>query len=362
MLYQRYLFISNLILSSAICLVLILLIWFTRASSFVNYITENGIELSKFFQLFILILPWLLMVIIPISIFTGTLININRMIGNNEISILKISGLTKLQICKPIILLALIGSILCYFLSFFLMPYANRYLRQSKSAINENYTNLVFKSQTFESFKNLTLYSKKRDENNNLVEVFLHDTRSPQYNLTITAKQGKIVIQDNSALLEMDQGTIQKFNYSSQKTEIIEFDHYLFNLSESNTAKTNNNLKPNEYFFLELFNLDQNLSETEYKKLISERHERIVDPLLSIVLTLIAVAFVMQGEFSRKQNSKNILKAIAIASSYFVLNIISYGFIKYSELYAILPYLNFFIFTIISFRVLNNNYRLKYAR
>jgi len=362
MLYQRYLFISNLILSSAICLVLILLIWFTRASSFVIFITENGIELSKFFQLFILILPWLLMVIIPISIFAGTLINTNRMINNNEISILKISGLTKFQICKPFIFLAIISSMLCYFLSFFLMPYANRALRESKSAINENYTNLAFKSQTFETFKNLTLYSKKRDENNNLIEVFLHDTRASQYNLTITAKQGKIIVDDNSALLEMTQGTIQKYNYLSQKTEIIEFDHYLFNLNESTTAKTNNNLKPNEYFFFELFNLDQNLSENEIKKLIIERHERIVDPLLSIVLTFIAIAFVMQGEFSRQQNSKNIIKAIIIGSSYFIVNVMCYGLIKYGLIFLTLPYLNFIFFITISYRVLNNNYRLKYAR
>ncbi|GDX36707.1 hypothetical protein LBMAG18_12180 [Alphaproteobacteria bacterium] len=241
------------------------------------------------------------------------------------------------------------------------MPYSNRSLRESKSAINENYTNLAFKSQTFESFKDLTIYSKKRDENDNLVEIFLHDKRSSEYNLTITAKQGKIIIQDNSALLEMNRGTIQKYNYLTQKTEIMEFDHYLFNLNDNNSVKASNRLKPNEYFFYELFNLEQNLSESDYQKLITERHERIVDPLLSIVLASIAMAFVMQGEFRREQNSRNILKAITIASLYLILNIISYSFIKHGSIYVTLPYLNFLVFMIISYKALNNNYRLKHV-
>ena len=361
MIFKRYLFKTNLLYSSSICAILIFLIWFSRVNGFVSYITENGIEVSKFINLFVLILPWLFMVIIPISLFVGTLINFNRLKNNNEITILKNSGLTKLQICQPIIFLAIICSLICYFIAFFLMPYSNRILKESRLAINENYTNIVFKSKTFESFKDLTIYSKKRDENNNLLEIFLHDKRSLEYSLTITARQGKIIIHNKSAFLQMEQGTVQKFNYKNRSSEIMKFDKYVFNLSESTKANINNKLKPNEYYFHELLNPPDDLTEIEYKKIKSEIHERLIDPLLSIVLTLIALSLILKGEFKRIGNANYIIYSILAASSYFMLNILSYSFIKYSSNFAILPYLNFFIFVYISMDLLRKNYRIKNA-
>jgi lipopolysaccharide export system permease protein len=361
MIFKRYLFKTNLLYSSGICAILIFLIWFSRVNRFVSYITENGIEVSKFINLFLLILPWLLMIIIPISLFVGTLINFNRLKNNNEITILKNSGLTKLQICQPIIFLAIICSLICYFIAFFLMPYANRILKESRMAINENYTNIAFKSQTFESFKDLTIYSKKRDEKNNLFEIFLHDRRSSEYGLTITASKGKIVIRNKSAFLEMELGTVQKFNYKDRNSEIMKFDNYLFNLSESTKVNHNNKLKANEYYFHELLNPPDNLTETEYKKIKSEIHERLIDPLLSLVLVLIALSLILKGEFKRNGNANYIIYSILTASTYFMLNILSYSFIKYSSNLAILPYLNFIIFVYIALEILRKNYRIKNA-
>lgn len=361
MIFQRYLFKVSFIYSFSICTILIFLIWFSRASSFVGYITENGVEISKFLNLFILILPWLLMIIIPISIFSGTILGINQLKNSNEITILKNSGLTKIQICKPIIFLAIICSLICYFIAFYLMPYSNRLLREARSAINNNYSNISFKSQTFETFKNLTIYSKNRDENNNLLEIFLHDQRSEEFSLTITAQNGKIVIQNNSAFLQMNQGTVQKFNYQNRNSEIMKFDSYVFNLSESSKLKLNNKNKVNEYYFHELIHPAEGLSTFDYQKIKTEIHERLVDPLLSLVLTLIALSIILKGEYKRNNNSNNIFYAITTSSIYFVLNIISYSFIKYSNYFIILPYLNLIIFMTISINLLCKNYRKKNA-
>jgi lipopolysaccharide export system permease protein len=351
MIYQRYLLRNNLVLLLAIFTILIFIIWFSKASSFVHYITENGIEISKFIQLFILILPWLMMIIIPVSNFIATSINLNRLIISNEITILKNSGLTKFQIAKPIILIAILSSIFCYLISFYIMPYSNRVLRESKQSINQNYANLAFKSQTFETFKDLTIYSKSQDQENNLYEIFLHDERSSEYNLTVTAKKGRIIVENNFAILEMEDGSIQKYNYNSKQTEILKFDTYLFNLNENSKINYNSKLKPNEYFFYELFFPSNELSEAEKIKLKIEIHERIIDPLLSIVLTLSSLAFTLNSQFQRKQNNLNIYKSIIIAILYLIINLLSYNLIKFSDYFQIIPYLNFTIFT--SFLIYN---------
>lgn len=358
-LYARYLFKKTASSFAAIISVLILLIWFSRAISFVKYVTENGVELSQFFYLFVLILPWLLVFITPISLFAATLLIFNRMIGSNEITILKNSGLTKLQICKPIIWLSILASIFCFILSFYLVPYANRELRVSRTNIENNYASLSFAPQTFETMKDLTIYARNRDENNQLFGLLIYDKRNPQYSVTITAQSGTISVEDKSALLHMENGTVQKFNYHDQKSEILNFDNYVFNLTENTKSDRTFRWKPGELYLSELLNPDPNLSESDLAKYHSEVHQRFTYPILPLAMSLIALAFVLRGQFSRRGNSMNIVLAIMMATAFLSLDIVSCNLIETSAKFTPLPYVNILLFIGLCLKLLINGYRTK---
>ena len=351
-LYARYLFQKTSFAFAAIISVLILLIWFSRAIGFVKYVTENGVSLSQFFYLFILILPWLLIFIAPISLFAAILLIFNRMLANNEITIFKNSGLTKLQICHPIILLATIISLFCFIISFYLMPYANKELRLSRINIQNNYANLSFNPQTFETLKDLTIYARGRDKNNELLGILLHDKRNAQYSSTITAQSGRISVEDKSALLHMQNGTVQRFNYQDQKTEILNFDNYVFNLTENQKNDAVLRWKTGELYLHELFNPSEDLQEFERAKYRVEINQRFTYPLLPIAFALIAAAFVMRGQFNRHGNLKNTVAAIMVSVIFLGLTIASYNLIELSINFAPLPYLNFLLFSVLSLKLL----------
>lgn len=353
-LYAKYLLQKTAFAFAAIISVLILLIWFSRAISFVKYVTENGVALSQFFYLFILILPWLLLFITPISLFAAILLIFNRMLMSNEITILKNSGLTKLQICKPVILFSLIISLFCYIVSFYMMPYANKELRYSRVNIENNYASLSFNPQTFETLKDLTIYARNRDEKNQLFGLILYDKRSPQYSLTITAQTGHISVDDKSALLHMENGTVQRYNYSDHKTEILNFDNYVFNLTESQKSDVTLKWKPGELYLHELLNPSENLEESDRLKYRIEINQRFTYPLFPIALTLIAVAFVLRGQFNRHGNSKNTVLGILTAGAFLGLTIASYNLIETSPNFVVLPYLNFLLFSIFSLKLLKS--------
>ena len=208
------------------------------------------------------------------------------MIVGNEITILKNSGLTKLAICKPIFSLALLSSAICFSISFYFMPYANKELRLSRVDFKNNYANLAFNPQTFETLNRLTIYAKNRDENNNLFGILLHDERDSQYSITITAKSGNIVTENKSAMLYMESGTLQKFNYANYKSEILNFDNYVFNLTESQKNEDAMRWKPKERYFSELLNPEDNSDEDDLKKYWAEIHQRITYPLLPIIFSI----------------------------------------------------------------------------
>jgi lipopolysaccharide export system permease protein len=339
--------------------ILIILIWFSRAIGFVKYVTENGVELSQFFSLFVLILPWLLLFIVPIALFGTVLLIYNRLIIDNEITILKNSGLTKIAIARPAIFLSIILSAFSFIIAFYLMPYANKELRLSRRNIQDNYTNLSFNAQTFESLKDLTIYAKNRDENDQLFGILLHDERSAEYSITITAKTGKIAIEDKSALLYMKEGTLQKSNHAVQKTEILNFDDYVFNLSENQKGETAMRWKAKERYLPELTNPESDADEHELASFRSEIHQRFTYPLLPIVLTMIACACVLQGQFQRRGNASNLVMAVGLMVTFLGINLMTYNLLESSLKFAVLLYGNIALFLFISFRILTGNYRSK---
>ncbi len=316
--------------------------------------TENGVALSKFFYLFILILPWLLLFIIPVSLFAAILLIYNRLISNNEVVILKNSGLTKFEIGRPAILIGIIASLFCFTISLYFMPYANKQLRLSRIDFQDNYANLAFNPQTFETLKELTIYAKNRDENNQLFGILLHDERSPQYSITITAKTGKIVTEDEAALLHMEEGTVQKFNYESRQSEILNFDNYSFNLTENNKNSSRLHWKAKERYIHELINPNDDSEDFEIQKYRAEIHQRITYPLLPIIFSMIALACILRGEFSRKGNLPNIILAVVLASIFLGLTLVSYNLLESSSKFLPLPYLNLIIFFTISQRLLTS--------
>ncbi len=340
MLYFNYLFKKTLNQFLAIISILITLIWFSRAIAFMRYITENGIGIGKFFYLFILILPWLLIFIIPVSMFIAVIMVYSGMIKTNEITILKNSGLTKMQISKPIIFLAILTSIFCFITSFYLMPMANKEMRLMRIDFANNYASLAFNPKTFETINDLTIYIKDRDQNNQLYGIMLNDDRSQKYSITITAQKGEIIANQNGVYLFMEDGTVQRFNYEKNNSEILNFDSYVFNLTRDKGKDSQVQWKAKERYFHELINYEDDLDENRIKKIRSEIHERLTYPLLPIVLSMIATAAILFGDFSRRGNLKNIVFASLCGILFMVLNIVSYELIENSAKFTPFLYIN----------------------
>lgn len=357
LLYSRYIFNKTLINFAALTSILICLIWFSRAITFVKYVTENGVELSKFFYLFILILPWISLYIIPVSLFAGILITYNKLITNNEITILKSSGLTKAAICRPIISIAIIFTIFCFAISLFFMPYANKQLRISRTNLTHNYASLSFSPQTFETLNNITIYAQDRDENNNLLGILLHDERSSKNSVTITARTGRIVMESNSALLYMEDGTVQKLNPErGNKSDILNFDNYVFNLTETGKSVNHARWKAKERYLPELLNPGAESSAKDLRKYRTEIHQRFTYPLLPMIFSIIALSAILRGNFNRKGNSKNIAIAIFMASFFFGTLLSCYELIESNRQFTPILYLSIILFFMINLRMLKESY------
>ncbi len=343
---------TNLIISLSI---LVGLIWFSRAIGFIKFVTENGVKLNDFLNLFLLILPWILLFIIPISLLSSILITFNQLITNNELTILKNSGLQKLQISRPTFKIAIISTLICYVISFYIMPYATREMNKMKNIISANYSTISFTPKTFENLSDLTVYIKNRDQDNNLYGILIYDKRPEEYSLSITAAKGYISTEENSALLYLEKGTIQKFHHKEIRSEILNFDNYTFNLSDNSNERKSKKIKPKELNFFQLLAIDEKNTQFDQSEIKTEIHKRLTYPLLSINLAIISLAFILRGNFNRRGNAKNIILAIFVSATYVGIISSLYSLTESSSEIILVTYLTMILFFMIHLKMLKKN-------
>ncbi len=353
-LYYQYILKNNIKQFIFVTLTLVSVILLTRSSSFLVFITEKGVGLVDFLSLLILITPWLLTIIIPASLFISLIICFNKMISNNEITILKNAGLSKFNILRPVILLSVLCSLVCYVISLYLMPMANKHLKMKKHNFQLNYNNIMISPGIFENLNNVTISVEGR-KGNLLSGILIYDDRNLNYSSTITSTSGLIERKSDSLLIHLKDGTIQRFNNQTNITEILRFDSYIIDLNDEKKINENFTWKARERYFGELLNYDKNLHPKHIAQYKVEIHKRITMPLFSVILTLIATSSLFSGSFNRRGNLRNILKSVFLAILFITSSILIYNIMEKSIAFAPLIYLNFLIFFIFCSVVIAKN-------
>lgn len=324
---------------------LITIIWFSKTISFVKYITENGIETSKFLSLFVLILPSFLIYLIPISLFIAITISINKFINNNEIAVLRNSYLSDFKISLPIIKISIYMTFFSLIISLFLSPYTNKKLSIERNNLRNNYSNISFGESVFENLKDITIFINKKNKDSSFSGVVLNDSRNKLINLTITSKYGYLIVDNSNLVLLMKNGTIQRHNIRTNEVNILNFDEYAFNLNEEGRVDHSKKWRLREMNLFELLSQAIYYQSSDRVKFLAEMHKRISIALINIVLAIMPITILMGNEFSRRGNFKAIMKSVLLSLSTLILII---ALIKSSEKNITLAYVNYFIIIIIS--------------
>ncbi len=345
-LHNRYIFDTVIKKFFIVLFLLISIIWFSKTISFVKYITENGIEASKFLNLFILILPSFLLYLIPISLFIAVTISINKFINNNEIAILRNSYLSDFKISLPVIKISFYMMFFSLIISIFLAPYANKKLSVERNNLKNNYSNISFNDAVFENLKDITIYINKKDQDSKFYGIILNDSRNKEINLTITSQTGYLILEENSLVLSMQNGTIQRFNKANNEVNILNFEEYAFNLSEEEKVDYSRKWRVKEMNIFELLSPALYSSDDNRAIFIAEINKRVIIAIINIVLTIIPIAILMTNEFSRRGNLRSILASIFVAIATLIAII---AMIKSSQDNNFLIYINYSLIAAVIF-------------
>jgi lipopolysaccharide export system permease protein len=300
--YKKYL-AKSLILNYLVTIFsLSMIVWLTQGLKFLNLIVETGIAISDYLYVSTLLMPPLLLLLSPISLFIAAILCYNRLYNSRELNVLMGIGISKLELLKPTLFIAAIIIIINYFLSLYIIPISNYKFREKVDFYRNNFITMIVQEGVFlHPSKDLTLYFSKK-QGDEFENVFINDARDNNH-ILITAQNGKITKKNNKNYMLLTNGS--RISFDNKNYHILYFTDTMIDLNLQKDLKTKPLVAINEMSFFELI--------TNYKadlirknKITSELNYRIIWPLLNIVSVMIAITAIIAGDFTRRGRRKEI--------------------------------------------------------
>jgi LPS export ABC transporter permease LptG len=167
----------------------------------VEHVLVRGIGWGNAFAVLGNTVPHVLVLTVPMSFLFGVLIAVGRMNADNEIIALQAAGIPSRRLLQPILIFGLLLSMINGWLYLFVIPDANRSLREMRLSIFANAKNIgrIEAGVFYEQFPNLLLYVREvADRGGRWRGVMIFDTTDPVEQRLTLARHGRIVTTDGA--------------------------------------------------------------------------------------------------------------------------------------------------------------------
>lgn len=331
------------------CSILCAIILMTQILKMV-YLIERGVSIYDFLFLAVLRIPSLLTVVIPLGAFCSLLYVFLKMKQEKEILVYQNAGISHKKIAFPAIVFSFILTSLLYFTNIYLSPVANKTFRIKLENFKENYAMLLIEDKIFARVnESVTLYveSQSKDKTlNNLIIIESYDNQ--KHPNIMFAKFGKLNITNNKILLELTDGHHNSVN-SFNMTENLRFDNFKLELFN----KKKESVKKDPYFhelsLIDLIFPSNQLSLAKLRKSLAFGHQKIVWPLVILVICYIITSIIIPCEHNRQGFLVPSIIIISILSFVISMNFIISSFSVKNYYLNMLAYMNFLFPLIISY-------------
>ena len=301
---------AGLILVSA---ALLTIVWLTQSLRLIDMIVTKGLSGFLFIKLTLLLLPSFLVILMPIALFAVTLFVYNRMSLDRELIVMHACGLRPLQIATPAILVGLFLTFFAYFMTFQWVPQSVVDFKELQWTIRHDVSHIILQEGEFNEIgKGFTVYVRKRDSSGNMYGLLINDQRDGS-KVTIIAERGRMIQDLNSAKAIIENGSRQEIDKKTGRFSVLYFDRYTMDFGEIGDDQSGSRIKdPRDLTFSELLSAQrgEQIETKNHNKLLIELNKRFILPLYNLCFALIAVTFLIRGNFSRRGQSERVFIAV----------------------------------------------------
>jgi lipopolysaccharide export system permease protein len=163
-LYHRYVFKSVLFGSIAgVSLFAFILITGNAMRDIISELAAGRIDVSLFFQLIGLLVPYTISFAFPLGILIAVLLVLGRMSAHNEVTALKSGGVSIWHLSAPILLISLMAVCVCFFINNFYAPVAkNKYRQTVRDLVRYNPLRFIVPQSFIHDFPGYVIYADEK--------------------------------------------------------------------------------------------------------------------------------------------------------------------------------------------------------
>lgn len=314
--FDRYMLSQLLILFGFFSLVLVSVYWVNRAIGLFDQLISDGQTAVVFLEFTLLTLPYVILIVLPISAFVAAVYVTNRLSSDSELVVLQTAGASTLRIGRPVIYFGVLVALLVAILAHILVPAARTELAGRSQEISRDITAQFLKAGQFlHPTDELSVYVRNITDLGELEEVFLEDSRDPDAIVTYTAKRALLVRGETGPRLVMRDGLAQTLHSATGRLSTVAFKDFAYDIGALMSQADGRTRDLRELPTPVLLNptLDDLASARgELADFLFEGHDRFAKSLLAIVVPLMGFAALMLGGFSRFGVWRQVIGAVVL--------------------------------------------------
>jgi lipopolysaccharide export system permease protein len=281
------------------------IIWLSQSLRFVDLIVNRGLDMLAFIYLTTMMLPSLLGFMLPIALAISALYTYHKLLADSELVVLKSAGLSRWQLARPAIFVALGVMVLGYIISLYLLPVSYRQYKDMQEFARDNYAALLLQEGVFNNpVDGLTVFIRERSDDGTLHGILVHDNRNPAAPITMMAEEGQLIKTPRGPSFILKNGNRQEIDHDQEQLSFLGFDDYVLDISLFAEAQSKRVRDEKERYLGELWNPEPGTTERQRAEFRAEAHQRLTWPLQNLMLTLFVMSMLLAGQFNRRGNWK----------------------------------------------------------
>ncbi|HLY05239.1 MAG TPA: LptF/LptG family permease [Rhizomicrobium sp.] len=304
-------------------------IWLSQSLRLLDLVINRGQSAPTFFYLTLLMLPSLLVIVLPIAFFAGTLYGLHKLNADSELTVMSAAGFSPAQLLAPVLAASAVVMVATYACSLYLMPFCQRLMRDKEIDIRGDIGAAILNEGQFNTpSAGLTVFMRELTPDGELRGVLVHDERDRLRPTTYLAERGLLAATPAGARLIMfdgtiEQGTIQgacrrgsampakndgslpkcqgSSGFAPPSLSVLKFNRYVFDLDQFAGRRQDAELRTSERYMSELLWPDSSkpLKPEARNAYFAEAHNRLAAGLYCPAFALIAFAAVTLGRHAR---------------------------------------------------------------
>ena len=298
---NRYFIRQLLAVFIMLLLVLTGLAWMMQVMSMMKFLINYGVNFSSFLYLLSLMIPFIVSIIIPFVTFIATIFVYNKLISENEVTVMAASGLSPWQIAKPALKLAAILTAIHLVLNVWIVPASQAKFYSTQWNLRYGLAHLKLQESAFTKLANGLVVYVDNVSGHDLNQVMLSDMRDDKNQMLVFAERGKLVSTVHGLSIVTNNGSLQMRGKNGFTTGTFDNFDMDLNLVE-NDADVSFRVRriPTSTLIKDVISQD---SARQHQLTLVELCTRLLNPFMNLILAIVCTLILLRSSLLRRRAS-----------------------------------------------------------